>query len=226
VLEYRDHGYVPDAVVNFLALLGWSLDDKTDIIDRETLVTHFDVARLLPNPAVFNAEKLLWMNGVYIRQMSPEELAEAVRPYLEDSLGKAVDSGTLRRIVPLVQERIKVLTEIVEMANFFFVDEPPEIETDTLLGKKLAAQPEVAREALRRVIEATEPISEWTHEALEAAIRPLADGLGLKAGDLFGVVRVAVTGKTATPPLFETMEILGREKTLERLNAAIAKVAA
>jgi glutamyl-tRNA synthetase len=226
VLEYRDQGYVPDAVVNFLALLGWSLDDKTDIIDRETLVTHFDVSRLLPNPAVFNAEKLLWMNGVYIRALPAEELAEAVRPFLEKALGRPVDIDLLKRIVPLIQERIKLLTEIVEMADFFFVDEPPDVDAGALVGKKLAVQPDLAREALDMVIAAIEPLDDWTHETLEAVIRPLADELGLKAGDLFGIVRVAVTGKTATPPLFETMEILGREKSLERLRAARSKLAA
>jgi glutamyl-tRNA synthetase len=224
VLEYRLKGYLPDAVVNFLALLGWSLDDHTEIIDRETLIKHFDVDRLLPNPAVFNAEKLLWMNGMYIRQLSDEGLAEATKPYLEDALGKQVEHATLLRIIPLIKERINLLSGIVEMTDFFFTDAPLDYDVDTLLGKKYAVKPADAADALQRVLSAAEGVSGWTHEELEAAIRPIAEDLGVKAGDLFGLIRVAVTGKSATPPLFETMEILGRETSLDRLQAALERL--
>ena len=225
VLEYREQGYIPDAVVNFLALLGWSLDDHTEIMTRETLVKNFSVERLLPNPAVFNAEKLLWMNGLYIREMPDEQLAEEVRPYLEEALSSRIDMATLLRIIPIVKERIKLLPEIIDMAAFFFTDEPLQYETADLLGKKaFADNPAEAKSALEKVIAAIDGV-DWNHEALEAAARPLADQLGVKAGDLFGVIRVAVTGQTAAPPLFETMEILGRDKSLERLQAATAKLA-
>ena len=224
VLEYRDKGYLPDAVVNFLALLGWSLDDHTEIIDRETLIKHFDVDRLLPNPAVFNAEKLLWMNGMYIRQLPDVDLAASTKPYLEKALGKPVDDAVLMRIVPLIKERIHLLTEIVEMADFFFTDGPLDYQADTLLDKKFTGRTADAAMALDRVIAAAGSASEWTHGALETAIRPLADEIGVKAGDLFGVIRVAVTGKTATPPLFETMDILGREVTMARLKAALERL--
>jgi glutamyl-tRNA synthetase len=222
-LTYREMGYLPEAIVNFLALLGWSLDDRTEIIDRETLVRSFDVDRLLANPAVFNAEKLEWMNGVYIRMLSAEELAERARPRLEEALGRPVDAAKLARIAPLVQERIKTLNEVTEMAGFFFAEGPLAYDVVTLLGKKFAAEPGRAAAALDRVTAAAEMAPEWTHEALEEAIRPLAEELGVKAGDLFGVVRVAVTGKTAAPPLFETMEVLGREVSLERLREARAR---
>jgi glutamyl-tRNA synthetase len=224
VLEYRLKGYLPDAVVNFLALLGWSLDDHTEIIDRETLIKSFDVDRLIPNPAIFNAEKLLWMNGMYIRQLSDADLAEAVKPYLEEALSRRIDEALLLKIVPLIKERIRLLTEIVEMADFFFADGPLHYEIDTLLGKKFAGRPQDAASALRQVISAVEGVSTWSHESLEAAVRPLADSIGVKAGDLFGLIRVAVTGKTATPPLFETMEVLDRETTLDRLRAALARL--
>ncbi|MEX1193970.1 MAG: glutamate--tRNA ligase [Dehalococcoidia bacterium] len=223
-LEYREMGYLPEAVVNFLALLGWSLDDHTEIIDRETLIKHFDIDRLLPNPAAFNADKLLWMNGMYIREMSPEELAARARPFLEKALGHEVEAARLARIVPLIQERIKTLTEIVEMADFFFTEGPLEYDAATLVGKKFADAPARAAEGLERVIAASERVTEWSHEALEAAIRTLADEMGVKAGDLFGVVRVAITGKTAAPPLFETMEVLGREVTLARLREALGRL--
>jgi glutamyl-tRNA synthetase len=220
VLEYRDQGYLPQALVNFLALLGWSLDDHTDVMSLQTLIENFSVERLIPNPAVFNAEKLLWMNGVYIREMPDEELAGAVLPFLERHLGHPADRGLLLRLVPLVKARIKLLSEIVEMADFFFTDGDLDYEVETLLGKKYSGEPAAAKDALERVIAAAEGAADWTHEALEAAIRPLAEELGVKAGDLFGLVRVAITGRTAAPPLFETMEVLGPETTLVRLRSA------
>jgi glutamyl-tRNA synthetase len=224
VLEYRDQGFLPDAVVNFLALLGWSLDDHTDIIDRDTLVKHFDPARLLPNPAVFNADKLLWMNGVYIRDMEPGQLAKEVMPYLEEGVRGRVDRVALAKIVPLVQDRIKLLPEILDMADFFFVGGPLAYETELLLGKKLAGDPASVLTALKAVASAAEAVGDWSHEALEGVIRPLAEQHGMKAGDLFGVIRVAITGKTAAPPLFETMEVLGRERSMERMGDALAKL--
>jgi glutamyl-tRNA synthetase len=207
-----------------MAMLGWSLDDHTEIISREMLVKHFDLDRVLPNPAVFNAEKLLWMNGMYIRDMPAGALAEAVLPYLERDLGHPVDRAVLARIVPLVQERIKVLSEITAMTDFFFLNGHLDYDTETLLGKKYAGQAAQAADALSRVVAAVDCIDAWTHEGLEGAVRPLAEELGVKAGDLFGLIRVAVTGKTATPPLFETMEVLGRQVTLQRLRVAIERL--
>jgi glutamyl-tRNA synthetase len=224
VLEYRDQGYLPDALVNFLALLGWSLDDKTEIIDRQTLVENFSLERVLPNPAVFNAEKLLWMNGVYIRALSTKDLAEKTRPFLESALGREVDRDYLLRIIPLVQERIKLLTEIVDMAGFFFLEGPLEYDVETLLGKRFAGDHGAASEAIERVIAALEQVAQWAHPTLEEAARALALDLGVKAADLFGLIRVAVTGRTAAPPLFETMEVLGRERTLERLRTALHRL--
>lgn len=223
-LEYREQGYLPDAVINFMALLGWSLDDHTDIIDRETLVKHFDLDRVLTNPAVFNADKLIWMNGVYIREMSFEELTDAVQQFLEKGLGQSVDRSMLLRIVPLVQERIKLLSEIVDMADFFFVEGDLDYTAETLLGKKFANEPARAANALQLVLQALQPLKAWEHELLEAGVRPLADEMGIKTGDLFGLIRVAATGKSATPPLFETMEILGRERTLMRLRSALGRL--
>jgi glutamyl-tRNA synthetase len=220
VLEYREQGYIADALVNFLALLGWSLDDHTDIIHRETLVKSFDVSRLLPNPAVFNAEKLLWMNGVYLRDMDPARLAIEVMPYLEDATGERIDKGALAQVIPLVRDRIKLLPDIVDMADFFFTGVDLDFDPKLLLGKKFTDTPAAARTALESVIAAAEGVKDWNHEALEQAIRPLAEDLELKAGDLFGVIRVAITGRTAAPPLFETMEVLGRETSLSRMRRA------
>ena len=225
VLEYRDQGYLPEALVNFLALLGWSLDDHTDIMPLQTLIQNFSVERLIPNPAVFNAEKLLWMNGAYIREMPDDELADAVLPFLERHLGHPPERGLLLRIIPLVKERIKLLSEIVDMADFFFTDHELEYDSAVLLGKLYAGDPTAAAEALAAAISRIEGVEPWDHESLEATLRPLAEELGVKAGDLFGVIRVAVTGKTAAPPLFETLEALGRERTIERLRTAKDRLA-
>ena len=224
VLEYRDQGYLPQALVNFLALLGWSLDDHTDIMSLHTLTQNFSIERLIPNPAVFNAEKLLWMNGVYIRAMDDEAFADAVRPFLEGGLGRPVDRELLLRIVPLVKERIRLLSEIVEMADFFFTEGELEYQIETLLGKRYASDPAAAAEALDTVMRAIDGLESWDHETIESAIRPLAEDLDVKTGDLFGLIRVAVTGKTATPPLFETMEVLGPERTRERQRSAIERL--
>jgi len=125
-----------------------------------------------------------------------------------------------------VKERIKLLSEIVDMADFFFTDRELEYDSATLLGKHYAGNPTAAAEALTAVIERIEGVEPWAHEQLEAALRPHSEELGVKAGDLFGVIRVAVTGKTAAPPLFETLEVLGRERTIERLRAARVRLEA
>jgi glutamyl-tRNA synthetase len=224
VLEFQRSGFLPEALFNFLGLLGWSLDDRTEIIDRETFVKHFDLDRVLANPAVFNRDKLEWMNGVYIRDLSEEELAGRTAPFLERALGSPAARELLRRIVPLIQERIKLLADAPEMAGFFFVGGELDYETETLLGKKLADAPGAAATALRTVIRRIDGLEPWEHEVLEKAIRPLAEELGLKTGVLFGLLRVAVTGRTAAPPLFETMAVLGAERSLERLNSALRRL--
>lgn len=224
VLEFRDRGFLPEALFNFLALLGWSLDDRTEIIDRETFVRHFSLDRVLANPAVFNFDKLTWMNGVYIRELPEEDLAERAAPVLEQVLGRPADRDLLRRVAPLIRERIKLLTEAQEMAGFFFLEGELDYATETLLGKRFADDPAAADRALHAVLRRISDLRSWDHQTLEGAVRPLAEELTLKTGDLFGLIRVAVTGRTAAPPLFETMAALGRERTLERLESAIRRL--
>src|SRR5207244_2748452 len=137
-------------------------------------------------PAIFNQDKLLWMNGMYIRQMPPDTLAGILRPYLEDAISSSIDKALLARIIPLVRERIRLLPEIVDIADFFFTDGPLDYDLQALLGKKFAGKPAEAATALERVVAAAEGIADWTHGALESVIRPLADELEMKAGDLFG----------------------------------------
>ncbi len=209
---------------------------STEIISRDEFIRNFSLERIVKNPAIFDVEKLTWMNGVYIRQLPVERLAELLGERLEEDLPptvpRPVDRSYVARIVPLVQERIKRLDEALELTAFFFVEGPLDYEVETLLGKRpdgrpsgrFAGRPEEAASALSKAIERVEAVSDWRHEPLEATLRRLAEELGLKAGDLFMLVRVGVTGQTATPPLFETMEVLGRDRSLSRLHDALSRL--
>jgi glutamyl-tRNA synthetase len=229
LLEYKRQGYLPEAMFNFLGLLGWALDDHTEIISRDGFVRHFSLERIVKNPAIFDVEKLTWMNGVYMRALPPERLADLLIERLEEDLPpdvpRPLDRGYLLRIVPLVQERIKRLDEAAPLTAFFFVEGPLEYSPELLLSKRLAGKRDEARRALETATARLSEVDPWHREALEGILRPLAEELGLKAGDLFMLLRVAVTGQTATPPLFETMEVLGRERCLARLDDALRLLA-
>ena len=218
---YRDQGYLPEAMLNFLALLGWSLDDKTELMGREQLVQSFSIERISKTAAIFNIEKLEWMNGVYIRQLGPDDLVGRMMPFLERDLppgvARPLSPQYVQRIVPLVQERMRTLKEGAELVQFFFVEEL-EYESDVLLGKGVSRET-----ALKALVTAEERLEGVPFDAasLEGCLRPLAAELGLKTGALFGLLRVACTGRTAAPPLFDTMEVLGRERCLRRIQGAI-----
>jgi glutamyl-tRNA synthetase len=230
VLEYKAMGYLPDAVFNFLGLLGWSLDDHTEIISREQFVANFTLERLIKSPAVFNIEKLDWMNGVYMRQMPERELALLLKEWLEKPedqgglpphIQRPIDLEYLLRIVPYVRERVKLLPQARDMMQFFF--EPAEVEVDerTLLGKAFAEDKTKAWTALSAALVKAEAIDPWDLPSLEAAFLNMHEQLGLKRGDFLMLIRVAVTGRTVSPPLFESMEILGRERCVLRLRHAL-----
>ena len=236
-LEYRDQGYLPDAMFNFLGLLGWSLDDHSVIIPRETFVEHFSLERLVKNPAVFDIDKLNWMNGVYIREHTPDErlaalFGDRLEKDLPQSCPRPIDTDTVRKLVPLVRERIERLDQVAPMVEGFFTDELS-YTADDLLSKRAGARPSGrfrdnasgALEALRAAKERVEALPSWEHEALEQSLRVLAEEREMKAGDLFMLLRVAVTGKAVSPPLFESMEVLGRERCLRRLDEALGKLA-
>ena len=228
VLAYRDGGYLPDAMVNFLVLLGWSLDDHTDLISRRELARHFGLERVTASPAVFNVEKLDWFNGVYIRQLSTEALADVLSPWLEAGLPqearRPLDRGYLLQVVPLVHERLRKLSEAAELTSFFFVERPELDATEVVKAAKIDQAG--ARQALSVAVERLEGLRTWDADTLEALLRPLAEELGLKTGQLFGALRVAVTGRTAAPPLFDTMAVLGRERSVARLHRAVEAVGA
>jgi len=225
ITEYRELGYLPEAMVNFLALLGWSLDDKTEIISRQELIDNFSLERISRTAAIFNHDKLNWMNGVFIRKLSYEDLLRKIIPFLESRLPKEVkrpiSQQYVGRIVPLIQERINTLAEAATYADFFFID-TPEYEVSVLVGKKMTR--ETTLEALKAAEERLSSLESFDHDLLEDTLRHLAGDLGLKTGQLFGILRVATTGRNATPPLFETMEVLGKERCLERIRVAVAKL--
>ena len=226
VEDYRDRGYLPEAMVNFLALLGWSLDDKTEIISRAELIDSFGLDRVSKSGAVFNFDKLDHVNGVYIRRLEDEELAERLIPFFAAAgvVGERPDRGERRRllaIVPLVRERIKLLTEAPSLVDFLF-RETLDYQSDLLVGKKMDV--EGSRAALVEARRELEAASTFDPDHLEASLRPLAERLGLKAGQLFGVLRVAITGKTVAPPLFESMALLGKERAMERVEEAVKRL--
>lgn len=225
ITEYYELGYLPEAMVNFLALLGWSLDDKTELFSRQELVNSFSLERISRTAAIFNLGKLNWMNGVYIRGLTADEFFQAAEPYLmmNTPAGGALlsDEKYVRDILPLIQERARTLSEVAELTEFFFVKEL-DYAPDLLLGKNMTR--ESALQALEVAQQRLKQIEAFDAASLEAVLRPLAAELGLKTGQLFGTLRVAVTGRTAAPPLFQTMAALGKERCLKRIQAALNRL--
>ena len=222
VLQYRDMGYLPEAMFNFLALLGWSLDDHTEILSREDLIGHFSIDRIVKSGAIFNLEKLTWMNGMYIRNLSDKDLVSRIIQVLDDSLAKEVprpiSEDYVSAITPLVQERLKTMTEVPQLMDFFFLEEleyPPE----DLVQKGMDRESTTL--ALESTLQRVTGLNAWSTESLEGELRPLAEELSIKTGQLFGAIRVAVTGRKAAPPLFETMAVLGKDKSLYRLQKSV-----
>ena len=225
IRQFREQGYLPEAMINFLALLGWSLDDKTEIISREDLIKHFSLERVSKTAAIFNHEKLQWMNGMYIRGLSVDDLTGRVFPFMEKDLPpevkRPIDINYVRQIVPLIRERISTLKDAATYADFFFLDEL-EYDSAMLIGKKMTA--ETALTALKAAEEKLSSLESFSQDLLEDILRRLADELGIKTGQLFNPLRVATTAREAAPPLFETMAVLGKERCLKRIKAALAKL--
>jgi glutamyl-tRNA synthetase len=217
VQELEARGYLPEAVNNWIALMGWSYDDHTEFFTLADLIEKFSLDRLNPAPAAINFSKLDHFNGLHIRNLPPEELATRLMPFFEKA-GYSPDEETLLRIAPIIQERIHTLEDAPDIAGFFF-EEQVNPETDILVGKKMTVA-ESAR-AATRAYNTILALPDLAPDTLNRPLRDLADELGLKAGQLFGVLRGAVTGRKVSPPLFETMVVLGKEKVLERLEIAI-----
>jgi glutamyl-tRNA synthetase len=225
ILEYRAQGYLPQTMVNFLALLGWSLDGTTEVLSAQELVESFSLERVSRSGAIFNIEKLEWMNGHYIRQLTGHELAEALldywRRYPSAEIPESPDLAYLIRIVPMIRERLKTLADAAPLIPFFFAARA-EYEAAELAQKGMDAAGTKA--ALDRAYSSLNELPVFDGVSIEGALRPLADELGIKVGQLFGSLRVATTGLKVSPPLFETMEVLGRERTLAAIREAVERV--
>lgn len=224
---HRENGFIPEGLINYLALLGWSLSADEDIFTREQFVEAFDIYNVLANPARFDEKKATAINGTHIRMLEGEDFRDRLVPYLQaaELVGKPVterQQQILNAAAPLVQERVALLGEAVDMMAFLFQDDE-QISTaeGALKGmpQDLGAALSAAREALSGIDEST-----WNVETLEASLRAaLIDKLGLKPRQAFGPVRVAVTGKKVSPPLFESLEILGKDSSLARLDRFAAE---
>jgi len=221
VIEFRKRGFLPEAMINFLALVGWAYDDRTELFTRQELIEKFSLEGVSKSPAAFSYDKLMWMNGVYIRQLTEDDLYERLIPFLAAGLGmeerELRGRREAREIVPLIQQRINVLTDAMEWVDFLFV-EGISYDPKLLIGKKMTAAESLR--ALRAAKEALAQLPAFDEETLEAALRALTGELGLTARKLLGIIRVAVTGKVVSPPLFGTLSILGRERALKRMDQA------
>jgi glutamyl-tRNA synthetase len=217
VHDYIKAGYLPEAVVNFLANTGWSYGDDIEIFSVEEAIQRFDGSRIIAVNAAFPVDKLRWINAEHIRKLDADDLAERLRQPLVDA-GLTVDDGVLRQVAPHVQTRIKTLNEVVSLAGFLFKAEFTPAAPELIIQKKMdAAQTAVA---LRRSGGVLAAVDDFGTQALHDAVQALTTELGLSNSQLFGALRVAITGQTISPPTFETMEILGKSVTLGRLALA------
>jgi nondiscriminating glutamyl-tRNA synthetase len=227
--DYIAEGFIREALVNYLALLGWSTGTEEEVLSLDELVERFDIGHVQKAGAIFDRERLEWLNGQWIRRLPPDELVERLRPFLEAEaasgrIERVPTDEEIRALVPLVQERLPVLGAIGELVGFLFVDD---VRPDP--GALVPKRWDVATtlDALRAARETIAQNGElaFDHEGLEVALRGLAEQRGWKSGDLFMAIRVAVTGRTATPPLFETLVALGYARTLDRFDRAVAALA-
>ena len=216
IREYREAGYLPEAMFNFLAGMGWAYSPDTDLFTRQQAIDKFDLADINPAAGALPLSKLEWMNGHYIRGLDPEDLAERLLPFLAESLGQPIESlwrdPALPVLVPLIQERLKTLDEAAALIDFAFVDE---ISYDPQMLVATGLTPAQSLAALQAAGSLLAELP-FTEEGIDAPLRGLADRLGVKVGQLFGILRVATTGKNVAPPLFGSMIALGRERTLTR----------
>ncbi len=219
LLHYREKGYLPEVLLNFLALMGWSTSDEEEVFDLDRMVKEMDPKDLHIGSPVFDLDKLDWLNGVYIRNLTLEELAGRLE---QGFLGREVPRDRLLKILPQVQERLKTLSAFPAITDYFFEDVAVSIEDFKKVKKEapaIAAMPTQAADAF-------EALGTFEHEKIESLIREMAKAMEVKAGALFMAIRVAITGKGVSPPLIESMEVLGMEESLRRIRNAAEALAA
>jgi len=221
--RYRDEGYLPEGMINYLALLGWSIAEDRDIFTPAELVTAFDGSKISTNPARFDPKKCLAINATHVRLLAPEEFARRLRDYLARAglIGEQPGQAELDLIAgaaPLVRERVQTLGEGADMLRFLFIDDQDFVRDEAAVAKQLGEQ---GQAVLSASLPALEALADWSTAGIEQALRvQLLERLELKPRVAFGPLRVAVTGRQVSPPLFESMELLGRETTLARLRGA------
>ena len=217
VLEYRDAGYLPEAVVNFLAFLGWSPGTTQDLFAMEELVQAFTIERVQSSPAIANLERLDWLNGQWIRHLGdrdPQELSRRLQSWIP-----LAPPDEIQRWLPLVKDRLQTLAQAHDLLAFFFEPASP-------MPAELAKDAAATRERLPAAIGALESLSAWTDEEIERALRLAADSLRLKHGDFFMTLRIALTGRRVTPPLVQSIRLLGRDRVLSLLGQRISELGA
>jgi glutamyl-tRNA synthetase len=212
VAAFREQGFLPEAMVNYLALLGWAKDDHTTFLTMDELVEAFDLAHVSHNPAVFDTQKLEWMNNHYIQALDEDELAARCVPFLTEA-GLSVDPGLLRRAMPIVRERMKTLAEAPGLLRFLFTD-------DIVPNEKAAKLVEGAPEGyLKRAADALDRLERWESDDIQTVLDELAAEAGLSRTKGWQPIRAAVTGSNVSPPLPESLELLGKERAVARLRA-------
>ncbi|MBU0701133.1 glutamate--tRNA ligase [bacterium] len=213
VMAYQEQGFLPEAMVNYLALLGWSTTDSQQLFSKEELIKKFSLKRIVKNPAVFDMEKLQWMNGVYIKQANPKELASIVQNCLPQRAQRE-EKIPVEEIIKLYQGRIRVLPEIYEFGDFFFSSKIhiPEEICHEILSK------DGVKEILTETKRVLETLKMFDHSTIEEAIRTMAERLGIKAGDIIHPLRVVLTGKKVSPGIFEVAALLGQERVVQRIS--------
>jgi glutamyl-tRNA synthetase len=216
VKDMQDLGYIPEGVLNWIALMGWGVAED-DVMSLDQMIERFDVDRLTPSPAGINFAKLDHFNGTHIRLLPVNELAARIKPFFLQA-GYRVDEPTLLAITPLLRERLVTLDDCLDIGGFFF-RESVEPDPAELVPKGL--DPEQATAVARKAYEILSGLPEINHETAEPPLRELVEKLELKPNQVFGLLRAAVTGQTVSPPLFESMEVIGKEKVLERVRKAI-----
>ena len=227
ISDYIAQGFIREALVNYLALLGWSTGTEEEILSLEELGRRFDLEHVQKGGAVFDRERLEWLNGQWIRRLEPDDLIARLEPFLERELeagriDRLPAPDEIRALLPIIQERLPRLDAIGDLVGFLWVDD---LRPDPAAVVPKRWDPSTTREALasaRATLAGESSALTWEADELEPPMRALAEARGWKAGDLFMAIRVAVTGRTATPPLFDTLVALGRERTLARLDAATA----
>src|SRR3954468_24278031 len=228
--DYIAQGFIKEALVNYLALLGWSTGTEEEILSLHDIIERFDIANVHKGGAVFDRERLEWLNGQWIRRLDPDDLIDRLRPFIEAELAagrieRMPTDDELRALLPVIQERLPTLGAVGDLVGFLWVGDV-DVDPVTLVPKRWdAATTRAGLSAARDTIDAVGDVS-FEADELEPPLRTLADERGWKAGDLFMAIRVAVTGRTATPPLFDTLVALGRERVLARVARALAMIEA